>query len=47
MSDSDLHIRIQALTQLLNELRAILRALDQRITAAEQSLDNRWISASS
>lgn len=44
MTASDYEARIRALEQLVGELRAILRALDQRLTAAEQSLQGRWTS---
>ena len=42
MNEEEVMARFQALTQLLNELRAILRALDQRLTTAEQSLQGKW-----
>lgn len=44
MSEEEMMARLQALTHLLNELRAKLDALTIRLTAAEQSLANRWIS---
>lgn len=46
MSESDYLMRIQALTQLLNELRVQLQAIDQRLIRAEQQLAGRWQSAS-
>lgn len=43
MSDSDYLARITALTQLLNELKAQLAAIEQRLASAEQSLSGRWM----
>ncbi len=45
MNESDYHVRIQALTQLLNELKARMAAMEQRLIAAEQSLQQRWYNA--
>lgn len=34
--------RIAALEQTINELKAMVRALQDRLTTAEQSLSQRW-----
>lgn len=47
MSEPDLEIRVRALEQIVNELRAIILAFDQRLIAGEQSLAGRWQSAAS
>ncbi len=39
---TNLWARIRALTQLLNELRARVTSLEQRIAALEQSQAQRW-----
>lgn len=47
MNESDLQARVVALTQLLNELKARLDALQARLVAAEQSQAQRWYGAGS
>lgn len=47
MDEGDIQARIQALVQLLNELRVRVDALAQRIATAEQSMQQRWISSGS
>jgi hypothetical protein len=42
MSDSAMWARIMQLTSLLNVLRARIAALERRVAAAEQSLQQRW-----
>jgi prefoldin subunit 5 len=42
MSESDYQVRIQALEHLLNQLKVILNALTQRVTAVEQSISQAW-----
>jgi hypothetical protein len=42
MSESDYQVRILALENLLAQLRVILDALTQRVTAVEQSLSQAW-----
>lgn len=42
MSIRDLEIRVLALEQIVNELRAIIAAFDQRLIAGEQQLAGRW-----
>lgn len=45
MDSSDYEARLRELARLLTEIRARIRALEQRVAASEQSLDQRWMHA--
>jgi multidrug resistance efflux pump len=45
MDSSDYEARLRELARMLTEIRARIHALEIRVAAAEQSLDQRWVHA--